>query len=74
MEAKQHREFVSVTLAEIVSDLKHIKEVCNKNENWLSKLNSRVRKTENSIPAIQGVGAVGFILFTGFITYIVKAI
>ena len=74
METKKHREFVSITLAEIVSDLKHIKELCNKNENWLSKLNGRVRKTENTISTIQGVGVVGFILLTGFVTYIVKTI
>ena len=74
MEAKQHREFVSVTLAEILSDLKHIKGVCNKNENWLSKLNNRVRKTENSISAIQGVGAVGIIIFGGLVSYVVKSI
>tara|TARA_R100001463_G_scaffold114205_1_gene169388 strand:- start:346 stop:570 length:225 start_codon:yes stop_codon:yes gene_type:complete len=74
MEAKKHREFVSVTLAEMVLDIKHIKELCDKNEKWLSQLNGRVRKTENTISTIQGIGVVAFALFGGFVTYIVKAI
>ncbi len=74
MEAKKHREFVSVTLAEMLLDIKHIKELCDKNEKWLAQLNGRVRKAENNISIIQGIGVVAGIVFTGFISYLVKAI
>lgn len=72
MQPKEHREFVSVTLAEMQSDIKHIKELCERNEKWLSQLNGRVRKTEAQISTIQGIGAIAFVLFSGFLTYIVK--
>jgi hypothetical protein len=72
MQPKEHREFVSVTLAEMQSDIKHIKELCERNEKWLSKLNGRVRKTESQISTIQGIGAIAFILFSSFLTYVVK--
>ena len=71
---EEHREMVLTSLAEIKSELNHIRSTGDRNENWLSKLNSRVRKTENSISAIQGVGAIGIIIFGGFITYVVKSI
>ena len=70
----EHREMVLTSLSEIKSELIHIKETGDKNEKWLSKLNGRVRKTENSISAIQGVGAIGVILFGGFITYVIRLI
>jgi hypothetical protein len=70
----EHREIVLTSLAEIKSELNHIRSTGEKNEKWLSKLNGRVRKTENVISTIQGVGAIGVILFGGFITYIIRLI
>ncbi len=67
--AQKHREWVTMTLTRIKSDVEHIREKVIANERHLSQLNGRVGKAENSISKIQGVGGVLAILFTSLFGY-----
>lgn len=67
--AQKHREWVTLALTKIKSDIEHIKEKVNANETHLSKQNDRIRKAENSISKIQGVGGVVSIVFTALFSY-----
>ena len=60
---QKHREWVTVTLTKIKSDVGHIKEKANEQEGHLSKLNDRVRKNENKISAITGIGSLLAVMF-----------
>ena len=60
---QKHREWVTVTLTTIKSDVSHIKEKTNEQEQHLSKLNDRVGKSENQISAITGIGSVLALIF-----------
>lgn len=67
--AQKHREWVTLALTKIKSDIEHIKEKVNANETHLSKQNDRIRKAENSISKIQGIGGVVSIVFTALFSY-----
>ena len=55
-ETEEHRNFVTIALTKITSDMEKIKEVVEKNENWLAKLNGRVRNNEKDISRMKGIG------------------
>jgi hypothetical protein len=62
-ETEEHRNFVTIALTEIKTDIAGIKVTVEKNEKWLSKLNNRVRKNESAIAWIKGIGGtIGTIL------------
>ena len=60
---QKHREWVTVTLTEMKGNIGHIKEMTDAQEKHLSKLNDRVRKNENKISAITGIGSLLAIMF-----------
>ena len=60
---------MTLALTKIKSDIEHIKEKVNANETHLSKQNDRIRKAENSISKIQGIGGVVSIVFTALFSY-----
>ena len=61
----QHeREFIIKALAELKGDTEHIKEGLNRNEEQLNNINGRVRKTEEKVKFIEGVGSVLSVIFT----------
>ena len=60
---QQHREWTTMTLVKIKSDVEHIKEKVNEQEIHLSKLNGQVGKNSNAIARIQGVGSVIALVF-----------
>ena len=55
-ETEEHRNFVTIALTKITSDMEKVKEVVEKNENWLAKLNGRVRNNEKDISRMKGIG------------------
>ncbi len=61
---QKHREWVTITLTKIKSDLEYTKEKMDAQEKHLSKLNNRVGKSENKISAIQGIGSVLALIFS----------
>ena len=66
---QKHREWVTVALTKIKSDVTHIKEKTDEQEQHLSKLNDRVGKAENKLSAITGIGSVialGFSTMFGY--------
>jgi hypothetical protein len=62
--AQKHREWVTLTLTRMISDLNHIREKTDAQERHLSKQNDRIRKTENSISTLKGIGSVVAVVFT----------
>tara|TARA_R110002012_G_scaffold194163_4_gene361991 strand:+ start:6301 stop:6543 length:243 start_codon:yes stop_codon:yes gene_type:complete len=52
----EHRNFVTVALTQITGDLERVKALVEKNEQWLAKLNGRVRDNEKDISRIKGIG------------------
>ena len=66
---QKHREWVTITLTKIKSDIIHIKEMTDVQEEHLSKLNDRVGKAERSIATIQGIGSVVAIIFGSIFGY-----
>ena len=68
-ETEEHRNFVTIALTQIKGDIEKVIITVEKNENWLEKLNNRVRKNEASISWIKGIGAAIttiFIAITGW--------
>ena len=63
-EAQKHREYVISALSELKSDTEHIKEGLGRNEEQLNQINGRVRKTEEKVKFIEGVGSVLSVIFT----------
>jgi predicted nuclease with TOPRIM domain len=63
-EAQKHREYVISALSELKSDTEHIKEGLDRNEEQLNQINGRVRKTEEKVKFIEGVGSVLSVIFT----------
>ena len=55
-ETEEHRNFVTIALTQITSDIERVKEVVEKNEKWLAKLNGRVRNNEKDISRMKGIG------------------
>lgn len=66
---QKHREWVTVALVKIQSDIGHIKEKTDEQERHLSKLNDRVGKAENKLSTITGIGSVLAILFSTMFGY-----
>ena len=63
-QAQKHREYVISALSELKSDTEHIKEGVAKNEQHLSEINGRLRKTEEKVKFMEGIGSVLSIIFT----------
>ena len=63
-EAQKHREYVISALSELKSDTEHIKEGVARNEQHLSEINGRLRKTEEKVKFMEGIGSVLSIIFT----------
>ena len=61
-----YRNDVTAHLVRISGDIEHIKESQVREERHLEKLNGRVRKTENSISWIKGIGSA--------VTFVVSAV
>jgi|TARA_R100001530_G_scaffold130001_1_gene100641 Trk-type K+ transport system membrane component len=55
-ETEEYRNFVTIALTQIKGDLEKVIITVEKNENWLKKLNNRVRKNEVTISWIKGIG------------------
>ena len=53
----EYREQITLHLVRITGDLEYLKEKVDNCENHLEKINGRVRKTENQVYWILGVGA-----------------
>jgi len=68
----KHREQVISALAELKSDTEHIKETMEKNEKWLNQINGRVRKTEEEVSFIKGIGSVVGVLFGASIGWLFR--
>ena len=62
--AQQDREVIITALAELKSDTEHIKEGVAKNEQHLSEINGRLRKTEEKVKFMEGGGSVLSVIFT----------
>jgi len=56
----------------VLLELKYIKEMVEKNETSLEKLNGRVRQNEQGLEKLKGVSSVVGVLFTGFIAWLFK--
>lgn len=62
---EEHRTFVTTALCRITTDIEHIKASNKKTEKYLELLNGRVRKNENSISWLKGIGSTfAFIIST----------
>ena len=66
---QKHREWVTIKLTRICSDVEHIKEKTNEQERHLSKLNNRIGKAENKLSTITGIGSALAILFSTMFGY-----
>ena len=56
----------------VLLELKYIKEMVEKNETSLEKLNGRVRQNEQGLERLKGVSSVVGVIFTGFIAWLFK--
>ena len=64
-ETEEHRNFVTIALTKISTDVKHVKKTVERNQKWLAQLNGRVRRSENTISWIKGIGiTVTFVIST----------
>ena len=61
--AQQDREVIITALAELKSDTEHIKEGVARNEKQLNQINGRLRKAEEKVQFIQGIGSVFAVIF-----------
>ena len=66
---QKHREWVTIALVKIQSDVAHIKEKTDEQEQHLSKLNDRVGKAENKISTITGIGSALALCFSTMFGY-----
>ena len=62
--AQKDRDTIITALAELKSDTEHIKEGLVKNEKQLNQINGRLRKTEEKVKFMEGVGSVLSVIFT----------
>lgn len=62
--AQKDRDTIITALAELKSDTEHIKEGLVKNEKQLNQINGRVRRTEEKVGFIEGIGSVLSVIFT----------
>ena len=56
----------------VLLELKYIKEMVEKNETSLEKLNGRVRQNEQELERLKGISSVAGVIFTGFIAWLFK--
>jgi hypothetical protein len=54
----------------IIAHLEHIKEKVDANHNHLEKLNGRVRKTEQSLSWMKGIGGTVTFVISVILTYL----
>ncbi len=72
MAKENYRDFVTLNLTRITGDIAHIKESQVKTERHLEKLNNRVRKNENSLSWIKGIGATITFVVSSLIAFLFK--
>ena len=53
----EYRDNITLHLTRISSDIEHIKEKVDSNNEHLKNINGRLRKAENSISWIKGIGS-----------------
>ena len=68
-ETEEHRNFVTIALTQIKGDLEKVIFTVEKNENWLKKLNNRVRKNEVAISWIKGIGTAITTVFLAILSW-----
>ena len=68
----EHREFVTSSLVKIKTDIEHIKENSARVEKHLDNLNGRVRKNENAISWIRGIGVTFAFIISTIIGFFMK--
>jgi hypothetical protein len=68
----EHRNFVTTSLVKITTDIEHIKEKTAKVEQHLEVLNGRVRKNENMISWIRGIGVTFAFIVSTIIGFFMK--
>jgi demethoxyubiquinone hydroxylase (CLK1/Coq7/Cat5 family) len=69
---QKHREWMTIQVTKIISDIEHIKELNESQEEHLSKLNNRVSKSESKISVMQGIGTGIAFLFTALFSLFIK--
>ena len=70
--AQQDREDIITALAELKSDTEHIKEGVARNEKQLNQINGRLRKAEEKVQFIQGIGSVFAVIFSTAIGWLFR--
>ena len=68
----EYRRHLAESISRVESDVKHIKDIVERNEGWLRNLNGRVKKAENNISFIQGIGSVLAITFGALFAFFFK--
>ena len=68
----EHREFVTSSLVKIKTEIEHIKENSARVEKHLDNLNGRVRKNENAISWIRGIGVTFAFIISTIIGFFMK--
>jgi chromosome segregation ATPase len=53
---EEYRNSITVHLVRICSDVEHIKDKVNKNNEHLERINGRLRTAENNITGIKSIG------------------
>ena len=71
-ETEEHRNFVTIALTQIKGDLERVILTVEKNENWLKKLNNRVRKNEITLSWIKGIGSTITFVISCILGYLIK--
>lgn len=56
----------------VLLELRYIKQMVEKNETSLEKLNGRVRRNEQALERLKGVTSVASVVFAGFIAWLFK--
>ena len=68
----KYRDFVTLNLTKITGDVAHIKESQIKTERHLEILNNRVRKNENNLSWIKGIGATVTFVISSLLAFLFK--
>tara|TARA_R100000995_G_C3471884_1_gene118770 strand:- start:589 stop:822 length:234 start_codon:yes stop_codon:yes gene_type:complete len=69
-DTEEYRNNITIHLTKMSSDIGHIKEKVNDNNRHLLRLNGRVRKNENQISWIKGVGRTTIFVIGIFLTWL----
>tara|TARA_A100001201_G_C4044659_1_gene187777 strand:+ start:583 stop:816 length:234 start_codon:yes stop_codon:yes gene_type:complete len=67
---EEYRNKITVHLTRMSSDIEHIKEKVNENNEHLIRLNGRVRENEKQISWIKGIGVMFVFCISSLITWL----